>query len=82
MKINFLRAKRNYNFAQSYFKHNGFLQGVDLSHNNTSLRADFIPLLRFYGYHVEEDGKAEPTQMPDAMETTTMPLNDEGTEGK
>ncbi|XP_059476331.1 uncharacterized protein LOC132197214 isoform X3 [Neocloeon triangulifer] len=61
---------------KSYFKHNGFLQGVDLSHNNTSLRADFIPLLRFYGYHVDDE--AQDQQQP--METTTMPMNDEETE--
>ncbi|XP_065340920.1 proline-rich protein 12 isoform X2 [Cloeon dipterum] len=67
---------------KAYFKHNGFLQGVDLSHNNTSLREDFIPILRSYGYHVDDENKQQEaaTEAPEKVETTTMPMPEEQNE--
>ncbi|CAB3380186.1 Hypothetical predicted protein [Cloeon dipterum] len=67
---------------KSYFKHNGFLQGVDLSHNNTSLREDFIPIMRNYGYHVDDENKQQEaaTEAPEKVETTTMPMPEEQNE--
>ncbi|KAF4518367.1 hypothetical protein B566_EDAN007094 [Ephemera danica] len=61
---------------KSYFGHNGYLQGVELSRDKeTSLRVDFIPVLRIYGYHMEEKKPEEGEENPQTgvvYATTTM----------
>lgn len=52
---------------QSYFSHEGYLSGISMNKNKSTLKTDYKKVLRFYGYDVD-------VEAPRPVSTTRRPM--------